>query len=158
MRCSLLLLIALLLLTSGCDDNKYAGTAQQAGAIHLQMCGKQIATAVVYYYNEHGKWPSALSELTQGGTLTSHDLLYPRIYDLPDRRDILGFTDGIEWIYIPPSDRRVGIPLLIAPLPYTSSMGRQLPRPKRIIVKPDTVPEAIEEDEVAKLIQNLTNS
>lgn len=158
MRCSLHLLTALIFMTAGCDDNKYSGTAQQAGAMHLQMCGKQIAITIVHYHNEHGKWPSALSELTQAGTLTSHDLLYPRIYDLPDRRDILGFTDGIEWIYIPPNNRRTGMPLLIAPLPYTSSMGRHLPRPKRIIVKPDTVTEAIDEDEVAKLIQNLTNS
>ncbi len=151
-------LLLALLFVSGCYENKYPGTAQQAGAVHLQSRGKQIASAVVMYRNEHGKWPSALSELIQEGVLTSHDLLYPRIYDLPDRRDILGFTDGIEWIYIPPSDDQAGMPLLIAPLPYTSSMGRRLPRPKRIIVMPDTIPEAIEEDDVAKLIRRLTNS
>jgi hypothetical protein len=157
MRFSLLLLTALLFVTTGCD-NKYPGTAQQSGALHLLWCGTQIATAIDSYHNQHGKWPSALSELTEAGTLTSHDLLYPGIYDLPDRRDILGFTDGIEWIYISPSDRRTGMPLLIAPLPYTSSMGRRLPRPKRIIVKPDRVAQSIEEDEVAKLIKNLTNA
>ena len=157
MRCSSFLLIAILT-TAGCEENRYPGTAQQAGAVHLLLCGKQIASAALSYHNEHGKWPSALSELTQDGTLTSHDLLYPRIYDLPDRRDILGFTDGIEWIYIPPNDRRSGMPLLIAPIPYTSSMGRRLPRPKRIIVKPNTVAEAIDEDEIAKLIRNLTGA
>ena len=140
------------------SENKYPNTAQQAGAIHLRLVGKQLAAAILYFRSQHDRWPSALSELLQDGNLSSHDLLYPRMYDLPDRRDILGFTDGLEWIYIPPNDHRLGLPLLIAPIPYTSSMGRRLKRPKRIIVNLETIPEAIEEDEVTKLIRNLTNA
>jgi len=152
------LFLALLPVLVGCTENKYVGTAEQAGAMYLQGCGKQIATAVIAFHREHGKWPSALSDLVREGPLTSRDLLYPRVYELPDRRDILGFTDGIEWIYIPPRDSPAGMPLLIAPLPYTSSMGARLARPRRIIVKADTVPESVEEDEIAKLIQTLTKA
>jgi hypothetical protein len=140
------------------NENKYPNTAQQAGAIYLQSVGKRLAAAILYFRSQHDRWPATLSELLQDGNLNSHDLLYPRIYDLPDRRDILGFADGLEWIYIPPNEQRVGLPLLIAPIPYTSSMGRRLKRPKRIIVNRETIPEAIEEHEVTKLIRNLTNA
>lgn len=156
MYCPHLALLALLWAIVGCSDGKYAGTAEQAGVVHLRVRGKQIATAVVSFHSDHGKWPLTLSELVDEGTLISEDLLYPNITELPDRRDFEGLTDGIEWIYIPPSDRLADMPLLIAPLPYTSSMGRRLDRPKRIIVKADTIPESVEEAEIAMFFQKLT--
>ncbi len=124
----------------------------------LQMRGKQLASAIVSFHIQHNRWPATLSEVLLDGHISSDGLLYPRIYDLPDRRDLLGFTDGLEWIYIPPDNRRVGMPLLIAPLPYTASMGRSLARPRRIIVKSDTVPETVDEEEVAKLIRSLAKA
>lgn len=143
-----------MLVAGGCH-NRYPGTAQQSGVIHLQLRGKKIAAAVLSFHHEHGRWPASLSELVQDGILASADLLYPHIYELPDRRDILGFSDGIEWIYIRPEDDQLELPLLIAPLPYTRSMGKRLARPKRIIVSRETVADTIEEAEIAKLVRNL---
>jgi len=135
--------------------NKYAGTAEQAGVMHLHLCGREIAIGLRSFYNTNGKWPASLSELLPEGILKEHDLLYPRRYDLPDRRDFSGFTDGIRWIYLRPKDETGRLPLLIAPLPITSSMGGSFPKPKRIIVGFDGAATMVEEDKIADIIQSF---
>jgi len=151
----LLALPVVLLCCAGCDgakSNRYAGTAEQAGAMYLTICARSIAIAVREYKDDQGKWPSSLTDLVRQNLLQKSDILYPNLYDLPDKRDIPPAAYELEWIYLKPKSDSEEMPLVVAPIPFTGSMGKLLERPKRIIAKYNGVAERIEEPEVARLL------
>lgn len=152
------LLLAIFLLGGLWGCSKYPFTAQQAGAVSLGLQGRNIAVALRMFHNTHDRWPQTLSELVHSGLLTSNDLLYPKTYDLGDRRDLLKITERIEWIYLRPRDAVPDLPLLIAPLPYTSSMGKRLQEPQRIVVRQDATVEWQKEHEVTNIIRTLAGT
>ena len=124
----------------------------------MQLRGRQVAIALIAFHNEHDRWPQALSELVPAGLATTEQLLYPKTYDLVDRRDLLKMPDQVEWLYIRPRDGLPGVPLLMAPLPVTSSMGKRLKEPKRIIVKADATVETVGEHEITTIIRRLAGT
>lgn len=141
---------------AACTDNKYAGTAQQAGVMHLQLKGKGVAHGVVSYQRATGEWPPDLAAVIASGELTEESILYPKIFELPDRRDILKMSDHVEWIYIRPVEGSEDLPLIVAPLPYTKSMSNELDEPRRIVVNADTIPSIIDETEFAAILKRTT--
>lgn len=154
-RALLSLFVLLLLAASGCSKGKYPGTAQQTGTIYLAGCAKRIATGAQNFYLKHDRWPTNLDELAREENIASSDLLYPDTRDLPDRRDILKFQDNLTWIYLPPKDNQSRTPLVLAPLPFDSSMGKRLPKPKRIVVRLDSPPEELDEDSITAIIGSI---
>jgi hypothetical protein len=153
--------VAVVLLSStGCDgakSNRYAGTAEQAGAMYLTLCARSIAIAVRNYRSDQGKWPSSLTDLVRENLLQKSDILYPKLYDLPDRRDIPQAAYVLEWIYLKPKSDSNEMLLVVAPIPFTGSMGKPLERPKRIIARYGGIAERVEEPEVARLLNRYSS-
>lgn len=153
-----ILLLAIVSLVGFWGCSKYPFTAQQAGKTSLGLQGRNIAVALRTFHEMHARWPQTLSELVHSGLITSEDLLYPRTCDLVDRRDLLKITERVEWIYLRPRDIAPDLPLLIAPLPYTSSMGRRLQEPERIVVRRDATVEWRKEHEITNVIRTLAGT
>ena len=136
--------------------NHYPGTAQEAGVVALLANGKQIAMAVDNFRQDQGSWPTTLAEVIQEGLLTNKQVCsYPNINDLPDIRDIRKMNDFGEWLYIKPQDDSQNLPMIVAPRPYTGSMGRQLPKPRRIVVDRTTIADSVEEEKIAPTLRQI---
>jgi hypothetical protein len=140
---------------TGCEENNYPGTAQQAGSISLLGTGKSVSMLIKMYEGNHGKWPTALSDLVAEGICRREDILYPNTQDLPDRRDFYKIPDKVEWIYIPPREDSANLPLLMGPLPIRSSVGKRLKKTKRIVVMRDSAARFVDEDSAAEILRQI---
>jgi hypothetical protein len=160
MRTWKLILIHFSLLACGCEPqpvNNYPSTSQQAGFAHLKGCGTQILSALRNYHSKHSEWPDSLDKLLAEQLIEDSALRYPSTYDLQDRRDLIKINQHVEWLYCPPSSLLHNEVVLIAPLPFTHSMGIQLESPHRIVVLLAEGSKIVKEEEASSLINNMMN-
>ncbi|MBL9181987.1 MAG: hypothetical protein JNN17_07590 [Verrucomicrobiaceae bacterium] len=135
--------------------NNYPGTAQQAGVVHLMLSGRGILSALRNFHSKHGEWPDSLHKLVDEELIEDSELRYPAVYDLQDRRDLKKIEQHLEWIYSPPSSMLDNEVILLAPLPFTHSMGVQMDSPHRIVVLLAERSKIVREDEVSGIVTDM---
>lgn len=151
-----LLFVAILLLQAGCESR---GPGSQSAFEALKARGAEVASALEAFHAEKQKWPKALSELTETGSLKDlNSLLYPKVDVLARQQDYLkpeAKVEWAEWIYHAPPEASHDTPLLVAPHAFKEANGEKFARPQRFVIKVGTPPQMVNDEDVPALMELL---
>lgn len=151
-----LLCVALLILQVGCESR---GPESQSAFEALKARGGELASALETFYAEKQKWPKALSELKESGSLKdANALLYPKVDVLERQQDYLmpeAKVEWAEWIYHAPPEASHDTPLLVAPHSFKEANGQNFEKPQRFVIKVGTPPQMVNDEDVPALMELL---